>query len=106
MADLAFSVAANSLWIVGLAILLAAFSYHYDRAQRRQHSLRQQLAEPSFAIAGWLAFVLIASGLAATSTRIWETVIWILFAILSLANATSAWRAGSYNAENIEHHGN
>lgn len=106
MADLAFSVAANSLWIVGLAILLAAFSYHYDRAQRRQRSLREQLAEPSFATVAWLATVLIAAGLAATSTRLWETIIWILFAAISVANAVGAWRARFSNAENIEQNGN
>lgn len=106
MADLAFSVAANSLWILGLAILLAAFSYHYDLAQRQRRPLRRQLSEPSFGIVGWLATILIAAGLAATSTRLWETVIWILFALISVVNAITAWRTRANNAENVEQHGN
>ena len=106
MANLAYSVAINSSWILGLAILLAAFSYHYDQAQRRQRPLRDQLSEPSFNIAAWVAAILVGIGLTGTSTRIWEGAIWLAFTIFSLANAILAWRARSGAVEEVTTDGN
>lgn len=92
MENLALSVLYNSFWIVGLALLLAAFSYHYDRAQRSDRPLRTQLGARSFVIVAWTSMLLVSIGLAATSTRWWETIIWSAFAIVSAVNAIGAQR--------------
>lgn len=106
MTDLVYTVVINSFWILGLALLVAAFSYHYDQAQRRQRSLRLQLSEPSFNIAAWAAAVLVGIGLAGTSARSWEAAIWIAFTIFSLANIILAWRTRSKAAEEVTTNGN
>ena len=62
----------NSFWIVGLALLLAAFSYHYWVAQTTQLSLKEQLNTQPFQQLFWLSFVLVGIGLVGTSTTWWE----------------------------------
>jgi hypothetical protein len=86
------SLLLNSFWIIGFALLLANLSYHYDRAQRRMHAFRTQLGSRSFAIWAWISLALISLGLAGTSTRWWETIIWICFSLLGVASALGARR--------------
>lgn len=76
----------NSFWILGTAVLLAAFSYHYWLAQVEGTSVRVQLERPSFSRPFWFGFVLISLGLMGTSSRWWETAVWGLFTALSLFN--------------------
>jgi hypothetical protein len=85
-----FSVFINSFWIVGLAILLAAFSYHYWLAAEENRRLKEQLAQPGFQKFYWFSFVLIAVGLAGTSQKSWEIAIWIIFALISVVNMVQA----------------
>lgn len=94
----AFSVIANAFWIVGLAILLAAFSFHYDRARRAGRSVRGQLGRRSFTLAAWASATLVCIGLAATSDRLWEAAIWLLFMVYSVANLIATWRGVEGNA--------
>jgi hypothetical protein len=103
--DLVYTVAINSFWILGLALLVAAFSYHYDQAQRKEHSLRAQLSEPSFNIAAWAAATLIGIGLIGTSMRTWEALVWLVFTLFSFANTILTWRARS-SAEEVTTNGN
>lgn len=81
-----FSVFINLFWIVGLAVLLAAFSYHSWLAREEERPLKIQLNQADFQKYFWLALILIAIGLAGTSQRIWEIVIWTIFALLSIYN--------------------
>ncbi len=76
----------NGLWILGAAILLAAFSYHYWQAQAEGAPVRVQLERPSFSRPFWLGFVLISLGLMGASNRWWETAVWGLFTVFSLFN--------------------
>lgn len=91
--ELLLFLVANSLWIMGAALLLAAFSYHYYEAQRGAVSLRLQLQQPSFLTATWTAMTLVALGLLGTSTRWWEAAIWAILGLASAANAVVYWRA-------------
>ena len=75
----------NASWIIGLALLLAAFSYHYWEAGQERRPLREQLSQPSFSRLFWISFTFITVGLAGTSQRLWETAIWLLFVIVSVA---------------------
>lgn len=74
----------NAFWILGLAVLLAAFSYQHWLARQTNIGLKEQLNTPAFGKAFWLSFMLIAIGLAGTSQRSWETIIWGIFAITGL----------------------
>ena len=81
------SVIFNSFWILGLAILLAAFSYHYWEATQNGRSLRAQLGQPAFLRFFWLAIFLVSIGLIGTSQQLWEMAIWgglALFALFSI----------------------
>lgn len=95
MQNLGLSILFNSLWIVGLALLLATGSYHYDRAQQERSTFREQARSRSFVVAAWISATLVALGLAGTSARLWEAAIWIVLAFMSLANVLAAWRTSS-----------
>jgi hypothetical protein len=78
------SVLMNSFWIVGTAVLLAAFSYQY--AQTQPTSLKERLSQPSFLRSFWLGFTCIAVGLAGTSQTAWEAGLWSIFVLIGLLN--------------------
>ena len=86
------TVVTNGLWIVGLAVLLAAFSYHYDVARRAERPLKEQLQQNSFARFAWIGVTLLGAGLAATSHELWEGAIWIVFALYAVYNTVRVWR--------------
>ena len=80
----------NSFWIVGAAILLAATSFHHWLAGQKNRSLRDQLRTPSYSLWFWISFIFICIGLAGTSSRVWETAVWIIFGVASIVNAYRA----------------
>ena len=85
-------VLTNSLWIVGLALLLAAFSYHYNEAVVHERPLREQLSRRSFRSAAWISAILVTTGLAATSASVWEAALWSLFTLFAAANSVVVLR--------------
>ena len=85
------SIFINSFWIIGLALLLAAFSYHYWLASQENRRLKEELARPPFQTYFWISFVLIGIGLAGTSQRTWETIVWIIFVIFSIVNTVQVY---------------
>ena len=87
------SVIINSFWIIGLAILLAAFSYHYWLANEENRRLRDQLNHPAFQQWYWLSLVFVGIGLAGTSQKTWEMAIWIIFTLFSVVNTARAHRS-------------
>lgn len=82
----------NSFWILGLAILLASFSYTHWLAMAERQPLATLLKQRPFQLSFWLSFTLIGLGLIGTSTPIWEIGIWILFTLLSLFNLVRAYQ--------------
>lgn len=80
------SIFFNSFWVLGLAILLASFSYQYWVAGQENKRLRLQLNQPSFLRFFWLGTALIGIGLAGTSESLWEITIFILLSLFSLLN--------------------
>lgn len=79
-----WSVITNSFWILGLAVLLAAFSYSYWLGGQQGTTLRQQLQRPAFLRVFAIALVLVGIGLAGTSQTIWETVLSIVLILSSV----------------------
>lgn len=89
----------HAFWILGLALLLAAFSYHYEQAHRLSHSLRQQLQRRSFTGAAWLSLTLIGVGVAGTSRQMWEAAVWILLTLYAAWQTLSIWLSREQTAE-------
>lgn len=88
------SVLFNSLWIVGLALLLAGFSYSYWAARDGKRPLSHQLASVEFLAPFWAGMLLFCAGLAGTSERVWEIILWGLLALFSIFNlARLGWQA-------------
>ena len=76
----------NSLWILGLAVLLADIGFHYWLAHQAGRPLGQQLRDHGFQRYVWLGLALVGAGLAGTSGRWWEVLLWSLFTLFSIMN--------------------
>ena len=76
-----YLVATSSLWILGLSIVLAAFSYHHWLAGEKGRRLREQFREPSWKIPFSSGMMLTCLGFGlGENTRWWERAVW--FALL------------------------
>ena len=88
-----YFVFTHSLWIVGLSIALAAFSYHDWLRRELSRPLRRQLREPSFRCPLNVGFLLVAAALVLLeSSRWWERALWLL---IGCSLSRGAWIAGS-----------
>ncbi len=74
-------VASNSLWIAGLAIVLATVSYAYWAAGQQQSSTMKVIQERQFMRFVYLGLILVGLGLAATSNSTLELLLGGLFTI-------------------------
>ncbi|MEA3336850.1 MAG: hypothetical protein U9R25_13130 [Chloroflexota bacterium] len=90
-----YSVLTNGLWILGLAVILAAFSYTDWRRglNSPKTSLRQALASSRFLAVFSLGMVLFCAGLALTSGRWWEIAAWALLSVVFAWQGISSWQA-------------
>jgi len=77
------SVAANALWILGLALILAALSWAYWVAARENVRFRVALNRPGVARALDIGLMLFCAGLAATARTGWERALWGVLAVAS-----------------------
>lgn len=83
-------VVANSLWILGLAVLLAVVSWARWIAQTEQSQLRIVLKRPSTQIALDVGLSFFCAGLAATGRTWWERILW---GLLAAAWVVQVWLA-------------
>jgi len=81
-----FSVFINLFWILGLAVILASFSFHYWLAGEEKRPLKAQFNQPAFQKPFWVGILLISIGLAGTSEQLWEIGIWTIFALICMYN--------------------
>ena len=77
-----YNLAANSLWILALALALAAISFARWEAVQRREKLGQILNQRGWQVALHLAGVLFSLGLAATSDVGWERIVWLAMTIV------------------------
>jgi hypothetical protein len=86
-----FSLFANSLWIIALALALATLSYASWRASIDREKLRTSLGRGDYAAIFSLAGVLFCTGLAMTAPSTLQIILWIIlgigFLIILLARA-------------------
>ncbi len=88
-----YSLFSTSLWISGLAIVLATISYAWYEAATTQNKLRLVLSLPSFELTNTSGLALFSLGmLARVGIAWWESVLWSLLAIAFGVQAWSAQR--------------
>ena len=87
------ALARNALWILGLAIVLAALSYTSWLAAARGVRLPRALGWPVFGVPSSAGLALFAASLAWGSTRPWERILWIILGLAFLAQVWLAWRS-------------
>jgi hypothetical protein len=85
-----WGVIANSLWILGLAVLLAVLSWAHWVASTEGKQLRAVLGRPRTRQGLDLGLFLFCAGLAATGRAWWERVLW---GLLAAAWVFQAWSA-------------
>ena len=80
-------VAVNALWILGLSIVLAAFSYHDWLRRETGHRWKEVRAQPSwrFPFSGGMLLLCLGMGLG-REVAWWERMLWGLLA------ASFAWQ--------------
>jgi hypothetical protein len=71
----------NTLWLLGLAVLLATLNSAYYSSQSHHTSLRRTLGQPPYQLATSLGLLLFSAGLAATSTALLERLLWLLLTL-------------------------
>ncbi len=86
-------LASNGVWVLGVAVVLAAFSFYCYDAHVRRDKLRARLSSPGFQ--AWLmaGLALASLGGALTVSRWWERVLWGLLCAVSMWQTWLAWRA-------------
>lgn len=88
-------VARNALWIVGLSIVLAAWSYvTWDAGQRRarlRHAINWPLLQAPVAV----GLLLFTASMAWSARALWERIVWVVLALAFAGQAILEWRAGS-----------
>ena len=82
-----WAVLANSLWILGAAVLLATISWAYWVANTQGDRLRTVMSLPRIQQALHGGFFLFCAGLAATSRAWWERLLWGLLAAVWMVRA-------------------
>ena len=82
----------SALWIIGLSVLLAAFSFaDYVAAQRRLRT-REVLGRPGYQAAMYGGLVLFCLGLVGSAHAWWEQMLWAVLAVAFGYQTWAAWR--------------
>ncbi len=93
-----WGVFANALWLVGLAVALAALSMATFRAGQAGHTLRAELAPPAFQVPLLAGLLLFCLGLLLASQSWAERLVWAALALLcgfvSIRGGLALARAG------------
>jgi hypothetical protein len=82
----------NALWILGLSIVLAAWSYVSWLAAQRRVRVWRTINWPVFVVPASAGLMLFATSLAWGATRMWERALWVILAAAFLAQLAQAWR--------------
>ena len=72
----------NAIWIVGLSIILAAFSINDWLAHVNGENLRQRLNEPSFQTPLTAGLMMVSASLALLADVWWQRALWWAFVVL------------------------
>ena len=81
------SIILNGLWILGLSVILATWSYARYTAHRDRIKTRAKLNELKYALILDGGLVLFIAGMAGTENRWWARVLWFVIGIGVLVEA-------------------
>ena len=82
-----FNLLTNAIWILGCALALATLSYASWQASVANEKMGMVVSSPAYKISLYTAGALFSIGLAATSDRIWEILLWTILVILFIIQA-------------------
>jgi hypothetical protein len=82
----------NGLWVLGAAVIVAAFSLSVYETRCRGGHLRVQLGSPGIRLSLMVGFVLVSLGIALIGPRWWERVLWGLLCALSVWQLWTDWQ--------------
>ncbi|MCU0522163.1 MAG: hypothetical protein MUF84_15905 [Anaerolineae bacterium] len=82
-----WGLVSNSLWVLGLAVLLAIWSWARFAAYQAGVRPRAILSQTRYVVALDAGLLLFVAGMAATETRWWARVIWFVLGAWVLAHA-------------------
>ena len=85
-------LASNSLWILGLAIILAALGYHDWLAHYTGERLRDLLASPIWRRSFFGGMLLTCLGLALIERAWWAKFLWAGLAVACAWEGIELWR--------------
>ena len=85
-------VAFSALWLTGLGVLLATFSFADYLAAQRQVRARVVLGWPGSLAASYTGCLLFCLGLFGTAAAGWQQLLWALLAAAFAYLAWAAWR--------------
>lgn len=85
-------VAFSAVWLTGLAVVLATFSFADYLAAQRQVRTRVVLGWPGSLAAIYAGFLLFCVGLFGTAPAWWQQALWALLAVAFGCLAWAAWR--------------
>jgi uncharacterized membrane protein YidH (DUF202 family) len=92
-------VVSNSLWILGLSVLLAALSYQRWKALENNLKFRDQLSTKGWRFSIAVGIVLVLGGLGLTATALWEKFFWSLLSLVYIAK-TISWTKSNFIRKN------
>ncbi len=84
-------VARNALWIIGLSIVLAAWSHLRWWARRHGVRVRHAFDWPRFQVPFNAGLILFCSSLAWSSVHWWERGMWVFLGIASVWQMVATW---------------
>ena len=76
-----WGVFSNFLWILGLAVLLAVWSYASYEAGRSKQKVRKKLNELGYALALDAGMLLFLAGMVTTEDRGWARALWLVLGL-------------------------
>jgi len=85
-------VARNALWILGVSIAFAAWSYTSWWAAGRRLKMRRALGLARFQVPFSAGMILFSASLAWGATRWWERALWIVLGLLFAWQMIVDWR--------------
>ena len=86
------SLVRNALWILGLSIVLAAWSHVSWLAAQRGVRAWRAIDWPVFEVPASAGLALFSISLAWGATRTWERILWIMLTAAFLAQVVHGWR--------------
>lgn len=86
------NLAANGLWILGCAVILATFSYASWDASTSGEKLGARIGRPAYQVAFSLGTLLFTTGLAAAAGELFARIVWGVLGLLSLFSLILAAR--------------